>query len=345
MLKSKYSGEPFDYKLYFLKSLKKIWLLPVAAIAGAVIIGGIYFLIKDVLGTGHVYQAKTMYYVTYAQNEDGQENDYYNYYTWEELMKTDSIVDGIVSEAGSKFDRQYVLDNVTATVESDYRYLYSTSDSTDKADALALENAVSKIILSLPEQKREIESIEIVKLPDESSLEDVSLIYEGHAAIVGAIIGLIACIIGSIFYDCFDSSVYLPGTLEKRYGITALGALCMKETAENCRYILTGKTRIALIAVDCKTAYDSVGEFIGQKASAEVICFNNPTEMPEKTDDIRKCDAVVLAVKAGAHDGKLVERTMEQLARQDIPVTAFWLANEDRWLISSYYGRENMGEI
>lgn len=340
MLKSKYSGEPFDYKLYFLKMLKKIWLLPVSAIAGAIIIGGIYCLIKDVFGSGHIYQAETMYYVTYAQDEKGQEYDYYNYYTWEELLDTDYFTDGIVKAAGGKFDKAYVLDNVTATVESDYRYLYSTSKSTDKDGALMLEKAVSDIILTLPEQKKEIESIEIIKAADESNLEDVSLIYEGHAAIVGAVIGLIAFIIGSVFYACFDSSVYLPAALEKRYGIPALGALCMKETAENCRHILSGKTQIALIPADEKTAYESVGEFIGQNALAKVTCFENPTVRPEMTDDIRKCDAVILAVKAGAHNGKIVERTLEQLVRQDIPVTAFWLSGEDRRLIRKYYGED-----
>ena len=63
----------------------------------------------------------------------------------------------------------------------------------------------------------------------------------------------------------------------------------------------------------------------------EIIKFTNPV-----LDD-RTIDAYVVTVKAGAHNGKRVERVLEQLARQNAKVAATVLVDESEKLISSYY--------
>ena len=57
-------------------------------------------------------------------------------------------------------------------------------------------------------------------------------------------------------------------------------------------------------------------------------------------DILREHDAVVVAVKAASHNGKKVERVVEQLTRQDIDITAFLLTCEDEWLLRAYYGKK-----
>ncbi len=40
MWETKYAREPIDYRLFFLMLLKKIWVFPLAAIIGALFVGG-----------------------------------------------------------------------------------------------------------------------------------------------------------------------------------------------------------------------------------------------------------------------------------------------------------------
>lgn len=331
-----YAREPINYRLFFLKLLKKIWILPLASIIGAIVIGGIYYFVNMVVGDGYQYRARTVYYVQYAKDTNGLELDYYNYFTWEELAKTEYFVDGIVAAMNGKIDKEYVLTNTTATIDSDYRYLYTRSVSGDKQQSIDMEHAFSDLIVGLPEMRSEIESIEVIDSADLSDIEDISLIFISHAVIVGAVVGLLVAIVGMIFYECVDTSVFIPATLEKRYHIPALGAPSMKELDENCYHILGEKETALIVVDDLKTsaAENLVKVF---PAECKISTYENPTVEPETVRDVRSKECVVLAVKAGAHNGKSVERVIEQLGRQDVKVNAFLLYNEDEWLINRYY--------
>lgn len=328
-----YAREPINYRLFFLKLLKKIWILPLAAVIGAVVIGGIYYVVKVVAGDGYKYKARTMYYVQYSTDSNGESADYYNYYTWEELLNTDYFVDGMYDAMGGSLTKEYITANVTATLESDYRYMYTNSISADKQQAIEMEKKVSALILQYADMRDEFEFIEVIDPADESTIEDVSLIFVGHSAVVGAVIGFIASLLIFVFIECTDTSVYLPATLEKRYHIVALGAPSMKEFDANCEHILKGK-KAAVVAVDADMPDSLIKEF---PEGCDVTSCGNPIDNPEELTTIRDKECVVLAVKAAAHNGKKVERMIEQLSRQDIKITAFVLYGEDKWLINRYY--------
>lgn len=335
-----YSREPVDYRLYFLRLLKKIWLLPVAVILGAAICGGVYCFTNYVIQGGHEYRAQTKYYVTFAKDDVGKEYDYYNYATWQELIATDFFTDGIVSRMGGAVTAQYVREKVTARIETDYRYLYSKSVSRDKQQAVDLEKAVSELILKLPEMKAEIESIEVIDKASIDKLEDISLIFEKHAFIVGAFVGLIAFFVFSVFYYGASTAVYIPATLEKRYHFPVLGAPSMAEFEENCKHILGKGSRLAVVFADDNISEKATAEQAERITfSGELSSFMSPAHQPESADKIRACDAVVVAVKAGRHNGRQTQRCIEQLSRQDIKITAMYLYGEDERLIKAYYRR------
>jgi len=326
-----YAREPINYRLFFLKLLKKIWIIPLAAMIGAIVIGGIYYVAKIVVGDGYQYRAKTVYYVKYSVNSSGEEVDYYNYYTWNELVKTDYFIDGMYESMNGALSKEYLLENITATIESDYRYLYTMSVSGDMQQAIEMEHKLAELMVSYIDSHDEFESIEIIDKADENCIEDISLTFIGHATIVGAVIGFVASILLMIFYECVDTSIYLPSTLEKRYHIPTLGAASMKEFEENCRHLIGGK-KTALLSVDDY----KLDPKIFPEGSDVTLC-DNPIENAEKGDVIREIDCVVISVKAAAHNGKRIERLLEQLSRQDIKVTAFMLVGEDKWLINKYY--------
>lgn len=316
MWETKYAREPINYRLMLLKALKKLWIFPLMTVVGALVIGGIYYLVKMVIGDGYIYRARSIYYVTYALDEQGIEKDYYNYYTWEEIANSEYFIDGMYNAMDGELSREYLLANTTVRIESDYRYLYSKSDSNNKQLSLKMEDAISKLVQEYADTCDDIEKIELIDKASVETIEDISLIFVSHAFILGAIIGLLTAIVFWVFYETVDTSVYLPSTLENRYGIMALGAPSMKEYEQNCREILSDK-KVYKISVDGSGMNDIFDE--------------------KKLQEIKSAEAIVLSVKAGSHNGKRIERCLEQLNRLSISVTAFELVDEDKWLIEKYY--------
>ncbi len=363
MWETEYAREPIDYRLFFLKLIKKLWAFPLAAVIGAILVGGIYCFVSFVISDGYQYRARTIYYVDYAEDPEGKEYEYYNYYTWQELIHTDYFVDGIREGMGSAMTDEMIVNATTAKVESDYRYLYTYSVMGDKQSAIDLEKAVSKVVTSFPGQVKEIESIEVVDPAGLDDIEDISLIFVKRAFIFGAIIGIVAACVISVFYACVDTSVYLPATLEKRFHIPAIGAPSMKEYETNCRHFLEGKKKVGFISVDevpgnvkevfsggeaeVKLDIRSMKKLISQVSADSIVSeiggdfekavIPNPLSAADAFDEIRSCDGLVIIVKAGAHNGKKTEQLIDQLSRMEIKPTAFILAGEDEGLIRAYY--------
>ncbi|MBR1860688.1 MAG: hypothetical protein IJ796_02345 [Lachnospiraceae bacterium] len=362
MWETDYAREPVDYRLFFLRLLKKIWIIPLAAVLGSLIVGGIYCLVNFGIKGGYNYRARTIYYVTYASDADGTEFEYYNYYTWQELIHTDYFVEGLENALGGKLGREEIIENTTATIDSDYRYLYTRSTSRDPEMAIEIEKKVSELVLEFPKMHKEIESITVIDEPDMGDIEDISLIFVKRAFILGGVIGLLAVCVLSVFYACTDTSVYLPSTLEKRFHIPCLGAASMNEFEENCRHFLGGKRKVGFIFADDtpgnirEVFSGNEGEVsldirsmkeLNRKVDSDFAIENMPGDFESVfitepfCDTLEKtggCDGLVVVVKAGAHNGKRVERILDELKRLGIDVTAFMLTCEDEWLIRRYYG-------
>ena len=116
-----------------------------------------------------------------------------------------------------------------------------------------------------------------------------------------------------------------------------------KEFDENFKYLFkdilaSEKACIAVTSADSKTDIQKITSDIktktGMNAFGEVL---NVCENPEEVEKLRKADGVLLLVRAGAHNGKMLERTLEQLGRQDVKVSATLLVDADEKLINNYY--------
>ena len=367
MWETSYAREPINYKLFFLKLLKKLWLLPITIVIFSILVGGIYCFVNFGVKDGYKYRARTIYHVTFDSDGADEEYAYYNYYTWKELIHTDYFTDALEKEFAGRLTREEIISDTYATIESDYRYLYTKTTTGDPNLSIEVENALSKLICEFPLGKKEVAAIEVVDAADEGDIEDISLIFVKRAFIFGAVIGCILFFAIAVFYACVDTSVYLPATLEKRYHIRTLGAVSMPEFADNCKYLLGDKKRVAFLELD-ESARPLTEEIVSKDEDVslsvrsmrrlskealntsyrEVLTGNYDRDyygfcdfLKEGFCDIlREHDAVVVAVKAAAHNGKKVERVVEQLTRQDIDITAFLLTCEDEWLLRAYYGKK-----
>lgn len=327
MWECKYSKEAVDYRLFFLRLLKKIWLLPLSALLGCIVIGGIYYMSKFVWGEGRTYQTEVMYYIDFSEDSMGSQYEYINQYTWGELISTDFFMDFCYDTLSHRFSKEEILASSYAGIESDVRYLYTRNTAHTQADAKALSEALEKAVIAFGESQKEFVSITPVRHID----KDVSNIRLMTACVLGACIGLFVCIVSWLIATLLDTSVYLPATLERRYKRHALGAPSMPEFLPNCKLLLGDKQGIWVVPSDEETSIE------GLDLSVNYLPCDNPWVKPETAGMLKDAGCVIVAVKAGAHNGKRLERTLEELGRLGAIVFGFVLLNEDEKLIKRYY--------
>ena len=82
-----------DLKLMSLLLIKRIRIVILGTVLGAAICGGIYFLCHVVYAPAREYEAVSKLYLTFAADDDGDAYQYYNGYTWNDLMGTEPILD------------------------------------------------------------------------------------------------------------------------------------------------------------------------------------------------------------------------------------------------------------
>lgn len=335
MWESCYAKEKVDYRLFFLRMLKKWWMLPVFVLAGSVVIGGLYTFFKLVVGPGRLYRDTTLYYCDFAMDEE-KEYEWFNHYTWEALATADPLVDVIYDELGGSLSKEEIRSYVSATIESDVRVLYTYTDTYDKELSVNVDEAVQKAVIKFGENQKEFNSISPIKSDDVNTLTDISRIKVLNAFILGGLIGLLASILVWSLFFANDSSVYVPKTMEERYGIPSLTALSMKEFEASAKAILAGKRKVSLIALKEEAGcLKPVTEKLA--AMGYEVVLDSADEFFEGKAYDNGDTAVVVAQKAAAHNGRRVERILEQAKRTGIKVTATVLTGEDTAFINHFY--------
>lgn len=333
MWECEYSREPVDYRLLWLRFLRKIWIIPLAMLAGTALVAGCHFYARTAARGGRTYQTESVFYIDFAEDAQGETYDYYNYFTWGEVIHTDFFLDSVYEKMDGRLSREEIASYVTASVDSDVRYLYVRCDTHSPALSVELASILEEILPKFADIRKEIRSIETARAG--TVARDSSKLRMGNACFLGACLGLGISLLGILLSLILDTAVYLPSTVEKRYHVTCLGAPFLPEFAPNWTHVLKDAKEIALVCVDedIREAEIKVPDE-GQKH--KIIC-KNPVMHPEELDRIRECEAVLLALKAGRRNDKVFERLLEQLGRQDIKVTAVILVSADEKLLAAYY--------
>ncbi len=343
MWECNFAKEPMDYKLFWLRFVKKIWIVLAALVLGACVVGIPYYLVNITFGEGPEYQITSEYYLDYAEDGSGATYEYFNYYTWSEIVDTDEFL-AILKDVLP--DEMFINDNelrayTDATVESDTRYLTTvvSTEHPDKTEIVA--RAMEKAIIWFAQNQKELNSARVITAPENATISypDVRC---GRAIILGAVIGVfIGLLYVSVMLIC-DSSIYLPSTLERRYGIKAMGCESFSETKNNICYQCKDVKKAAFLWTDTKSIKESESLITLIKDTLSDACeiVKNEKDVLAKDFDfenLRKTDKVFLMVKAGAHNGKKIERMIEQIKRQDIEISGAFLYKEDKKLVYHYY--------
>ncbi len=367
-----------NLRSFYLRLFRKIWIIPVALIIGALIGGGLYTLATVTFGPQRLYKADATLYINFAYDENkGSLVDYYNAFTWNTLIPTDEIMETIVedleknginviSEAVSKATDTTGSGNIltmdelrgaiNADIPSDVRVMVLSATHADKEIADKIMRASVKAMVRYGNINDAFDSIK--KLGENAARLVTYSDRTKVAVIFGAICAAVIAILGLMLIDVLDDAVYIPEDAEKRYNTSVLGTL-FKNSDGNEEFfrnelkaaftnISAGKSQIAVISMDSVTDSAisekdnaSLRDALGtslDESKLQLIPMAVPGSVLDNYRKIGTCDGGILCVPYGIKKGAMTEHVIAQLKKHECPVLGIVLVRADRKFLYRYYG-------
>ncbi len=349
MWEGSYGKEPFDLRLTVLRTFRRLGLIAAVTLAGTLVFGGGYYVKNVLLRAEPVYSAVSTYRVDYAVAEEKDVSTVHiNEMTWNTYLDTKLFQDAVrryLPDSGRYTDGQ-LADAVDAVVASNLKVINTVVTADSPEESLAVAAAVEKALVQcLAGEISEISSVEVID-PAEEAREVYPDVRPLRAVVLSAILSFFTILVIVLLKELGDDSIWLPSTVERRYGLKVLGTLESPELEEDLRYLFENRRNIAVCPIqehidpvqvlqelrracpDPELWREDMGWY---PAPAPILC-------PESCRTLRCAGGILLVVEAGSHAGKQLEYVMEYLKRQDCKVTAAILWNADEALLRRYYG-------
>lgn len=344
MWECNYGKEPLDIRLLVLRFLRRSPVILIAALLGAFCVGGPYFLVKVTFGPAKEYEAVTDFYIDYAVQENGEEYTYFNQTTWTQLITDDVFTDKILTymselkdggtedveklqEAAGVTKRQ-LREYLYATMLSDTRIVTTTVTTNDPELTMRIEKALTRAMEDFGGEQKEIAGVRILQEPAEASLVAAD-VRTFRACMLGCVVFAAAAVFYLLIYFVLDEGIYIPASFERRYGIPMLGTIRSPELPALAGKLVSGET--VVLAIDREVDPEQVG-----KALAERDVKTAGVLRVEEIPMAEKAGSALLAVKAGAHNGKRIEKALELCRKCGLSVSAALLWEADEKLIRAY---------
>lgn len=203
-----------DSKALLVTFIRKLPQLILLAVTGAVFGSGLNLLIAFYESGEPVYINETEYYIDFAAGRL-EAKDYYNDYTWNDVIATDLILGRMIDSAGKEYDRDMVKSMLRADILSDVRYLTITVNGNTEDMVSDVSNLFEKAIVQFGAEMEEFDSIQ--KIEDNGIQREHQQWFSWRMALLGTIIFLFAgafpivlrFLVGDCFYTKIDVMKFL----------------------------------------------------------------------------------------------------------------------------------------
>lgn len=370
-MNEEYLNRGMDLKRLMLYLQKKIWLALMLAVLGACC-GGIIYQVMRSMKMPVEYEAVSKLYISFGHDESGEVYQYYNGYTWNDLLDTDPILDLVMMHLPG-YEKEQVKEATTAEILSDIRLLTVTVRGENEKFVREIRSAVENGLREFANSSRELDQIEVIRsgVPERVYWDDRTV----AACVTGAVILGAIALLAVGFHYVFDESIYVQGDVEKKYGVKALGVLTRnqkglqpyaRELKANIRYLLGERKAFAVI--DMANHADTRGlelerllsseetdvfgggqpeedfswniekkEADHKKSEYEAAAFNENIMSEEECRKIRELGGVILILPFGTDTGRKTERILTFLRNQDCKVLGMVIAQADEEFLNRYY--------
>lgn len=374
-MNEEYLNRGMDLKRLALYLQKKIWLVVMLAILGATC-GGIIYQVVRSMKMPVEYASVSKLYISFGNDENGDVYQYYNGYTWNDLIDTDPILDIVMSSLPG-YDRDQVREATTAEILSDIRLLTITVRGDNEKFVREIRNAMESGLREYARDAKELNQIAVIRsgAPERVYWDERTT----EACVTGAVIlGILAMLIIGFSY-VLDESVYVQEDLEKKYACRALGILTRnqkglqpyaRELKASLRYLMADKRSFAVLDMDNhadtrkleierllnredpdgligNNMPDSEGDFSwniqGEESASEakgeweILSFNENVLSEEECKKIREAGGVILLLPFGKDTGRKTSRILTFLKNQDCQVLGMIIAQADEEFLNRYF--------
>ena len=368
-----YRNREMDLKRLVLFFQKKLWLVIMLVILGATA-GGILYQMLHSMKMPVEYQAVSKLYISFGHDESGEVYQYYNGYTWNDLLDTDPIMDLVMMYLPG-YEKEQVMEATTAEILSDIRLRTITVRGEEEKFVREISRATENGLKEFGRESEELEQIKVIRsgVPQRVYWDDRT----SAACITGAVIlGVISLLVIGFNY-ALDEAVYVQEDIEKRYGVKALGILTRsqkglepyaRELKANIRYAVGEKKAFAVVDMDNhadlrgselerilnREAMEVFGgghtreeEDFGWNFAKEeeqlpegewkVTAFGENVLSEEECRQLREIGGVILLLPFGVDVGRKTSRILSLLKNQDCPVIGMVVAQADEEFLNRYY--------
>lgn len=367
-----YLNRGMDLKRLMLYLQKRIWLVIVLAILGATC-GGIIYQVVRSMKMPVEYKAVSKLYISFGHDENGEVYQYYNGYTWNDLLDTDPILDLIMMKLPG-YEKEQVREATTAEILSDIRLLTITVMGEDEKFVREIRDAVENGLREYARDSKELDQIKVIRsgAPERVYWDDRTT----SACVTGAVILGLLMLLGIGFTYVLDESVYVQEDIEKKYHCKALGILTRnqkglqpyaRELKANLHYILGEKKSFAILDMadhadtrrlelerllnsEGLEAYSGNGheddnfswnipkeDTTVKKSEWDILAVNGNILAEEECRQMREAGGVILLLPFGTDMGRKTARILSFLKNQDCKVLGMIIAQADEEFLNRYF--------
>lgn len=217
--------ERIDRKALFACYIRKMPALLFLAVAGAVVGSGLSLLLAFLALRTPVYISETEYYIVFAAGRLDAK-DYYNDFTWNDVIATDDVLGKAMESLGSGFVREQVKEMITADILSDVRYLTITIQGENAEHVEKVRDALQAALEDLPKLKEELDTI--TKIEDLGIAQKKVPLFAWRAALLGAVLAAGIGVFAVAFWFVMGSVIYTKADIVQYFGLLVLGMLYAK---------------------------------------------------------------------------------------------------------------------
>lgn len=331
-----YMQRMIDWKRVWMLFYKKIWMVALITVVGALIGALGYKLFDTVTSKGQYYRVSSDYYITFNEDENGV--DYYNAYTWDTILRDDPVVDVVMENLATDIPRERVKAAVSGEMLGDYRILTVYATSLDEQEAVIIADAYEVGLAKFADKIDMLDTIELW-----SQEEVAPLIENDYMVNVGLFFGVAAFVMTLLlmaFFYIMDDSIYIENDFTQRFDIPFLGMLtkegsksCMQELEDNLKYLCKEDGNYYLVTGDgiVSAQIESV-----IKELLPAVCGSLSVQ-GEDLNTLRGSDGAILVLPWGSRNGRITDKLVRFLIKQDCRIAGALLADADDVFLKTYY--------
>lgn len=227
-----YADERVNRRSLWLRLRSQLWWIPACTLIGALAAAAIYMGIWLGVSGQRQYRQTSKFYLTFAADSAGNAQDYYNDYTWNDLLfSVPAISQVIESELPDGMTMEEAREDIEAQILSDVRLLTIQVTDADAEQVQAVTNAVQDALVRYGHTSETFESIEYLSSGDVESV--VVTDRTRNAVILGALLGFLISAAAVWLRELLNDGIYCPEEATRRYGLPVLMTLTAGSAGES----------------------------------------------------------------------------------------------------------------